>query len=309
MRVVVTGATGFVGGRLAHRLVERGDEVVALVRTPRDELTAAGVEQRIVDLADHDAVLDAVAGADAVVHAAAVAGPTLAEARVVNVAATRALLAAAAAASARLVHVSTTSVYDLAAAGDVEVEVDEDGPTVSEGSTASPASSAGSAYAISKAEGDAEVARAVADGLVATVVRPPAVLGAGRTSTWGTRMPALLRDGEAPASPADTTYAWVHVDDLVDAIVAALDADDEVARGAVVHAIGGHTTMGAYREAVARIIGPFAEPAGSPSRPPWRGRYTTDRLPTHLGVTPSRSFEAAMAEIAASWRDGPPDVP
>ena len=33
MRAFVTGATGFIGGRLAERLRERGDDVVALVRS------------------------------------------------------------------------------------------------------------------------------------------------------------------------------------------------------------------------------------------------------------------------------------
>ena len=34
MKAFVTGATGFIGGRLARRLVERGDSVTALARSP-----------------------------------------------------------------------------------------------------------------------------------------------------------------------------------------------------------------------------------------------------------------------------------
>jgi nucleoside-diphosphate-sugar epimerase len=41
-RIVVTGATGFVGGRVAARLRDRGDEVVALTRRHDDRLAALG---------------------------------------------------------------------------------------------------------------------------------------------------------------------------------------------------------------------------------------------------------------------------
>ncbi len=35
MRILVTGGTGFIGQHLCRRLVERGDEVIALVRSPK----------------------------------------------------------------------------------------------------------------------------------------------------------------------------------------------------------------------------------------------------------------------------------
>lgn len=80
MRILVTGATGYVGGRLTPRLVSAGHEVRVLVRDPlklRDVPWAGDVEVVTGDLGDPVAVATAVAGVDVVyylVHAMAAAG-------------------------------------------------------------------------------------------------------------------------------------------------------------------------------------------------------------------------------------------
>jgi uncharacterized protein YbjT (DUF2867 family) len=67
MRVAVTGATGYVGGRLVPRLVETGHQVVCLARSP-DRLSnrpwRADVEVRRCDVLDADEVRSALAGCD-----------------------------------------------------------------------------------------------------------------------------------------------------------------------------------------------------------------------------------------------------
>lgn len=74
MRVFLTGGAGFIGGEVARLLRERGDEVVALVRTPAKAaaLTALGCELASGDLSDEDALRTAMKGSDAVIHCAAV---------------------------------------------------------------------------------------------------------------------------------------------------------------------------------------------------------------------------------------------
>jgi nucleoside-diphosphate-sugar epimerase len=59
MKAFVTGATGFLGGRLTQKLLDRGDEVVAL-------------DRRTTPLSDLDALRHAMEGCDAVFHLAAV---------------------------------------------------------------------------------------------------------------------------------------------------------------------------------------------------------------------------------------------
>jgi len=73
MRVLVTGASGFVGSHVARLLAERGDVVRVLVRrsSPVDHLVALQCEPVIGDLCDSASVCSAVKGCDQVYHVAA----------------------------------------------------------------------------------------------------------------------------------------------------------------------------------------------------------------------------------------------
>lgn len=119
MKVMVTGATGFVGAHTARALAEAGHQVRALVRTPAklETVTArAGVDVEALevvngDITDAAAVDEAVAGCDAVVHAAAVVGTDpsrAAEIEAINPSgASNVLDAAVAAGCDPIVHIST----------------------------------------------------------------------------------------------------------------------------------------------------------------------------------------------------------
>ena len=116
MQVLVTGATGFVGGHVAKALVERGDRVRAVVRPTSDvaALKKLGVELVEGDLTDKATIERACDGIDAVVHCAAKVGdwgPTE-EYRKVNVQPVRDLLGALAGKPLRrFVLVSSLGVY------------------------------------------------------------------------------------------------------------------------------------------------------------------------------------------------------
>lgn len=74
MRAFVTGATGFIGGHVARKLRARGDEVVALVRSPEkaSELRELGCELVEGDLSSEDAIRTGVQGCDSVFHIGAI---------------------------------------------------------------------------------------------------------------------------------------------------------------------------------------------------------------------------------------------
>jgi UDP-glucose 4-epimerase len=115
MKILVTGATGKVGSRLANRLVQRGDQVRALVR---DASRAVGLREARIELAEGDlleadSLAAAVRGVDAVVHCAAFfRGATAEQAHAVNDLGTQHLATAARAASVkRFVFTSTGLVY------------------------------------------------------------------------------------------------------------------------------------------------------------------------------------------------------
>jgi len=114
MNILITGATGKVGNRLAARLARRGDHVRALVR---DLARAASLGEHVElvkgDLLDARSLDDAVRGVDAVVHCAAFfRGATPEQAHQTNDLGTRHLAAAARKASVkRFVFTSTGLVY------------------------------------------------------------------------------------------------------------------------------------------------------------------------------------------------------
>ena len=115
MRVLVTGGSGLIGSHVIARLVESGADVVALVRRPAaaGAVEALGATPIDGDVRDRAAFRAAAQGIDGLVHAAALvaARRTYDEFEDVNVAGTAHAVDAAARTRARLVHVSSTSVY------------------------------------------------------------------------------------------------------------------------------------------------------------------------------------------------------
>src|ERR1700753_2511708 len=87
MKILITGATGKVGSRLARRLAQRGDQVRALVRDPAraTDLRDAGIELVTGDLLNASSLTAAVSGIETVVHCAAFfRGATPEQAHAVN---------------------------------------------------------------------------------------------------------------------------------------------------------------------------------------------------------------------------------
>ena len=116
LRILVTGATGFVGGHVAEACVKRGHAVSTIARSSSDTkaLEALGITILRGDLTDPDTIRKAVEGIDAVVHCAAKVGDwgPVADYRAVNVEALRHLLEACYGKPLkRFVHISSLGVY------------------------------------------------------------------------------------------------------------------------------------------------------------------------------------------------------
>ncbi len=166
MKILVTGATGKVGSRLAKRLAERGDHVRALVRDTKKagDLERAGIELAKGDLLDAGSLEAAVRGVEVVVHCAAFfRGATPEEAHATNDVGTQHLARAAIAAKVtRFVFTSTNLVYGATG-----------GRVVNEDDACSPKHG----YPVSKLA--AERFLLALEGLDARVIRLPFVYGDG----------------------------------------------------------------------------------------------------------------------------------
>ena len=114
-KVLVTGATGFIGGRLVEKLLlEEGAEVRVLVRNFGSAVWLSRLDVAMMsgDITEPATLVEAVAGCNVVVHCAAALGGEADVMARVNVTGTANLLAAAEAAGvARFVHVSTLAVH------------------------------------------------------------------------------------------------------------------------------------------------------------------------------------------------------
>ena len=117
--VAVTGSTGFIGGRLAERLVEQGAAVTCLLRgDPSPRLQRLGAKLCKIDIANEDAVRNSLKGIDWVFHCAYNSNSTE-----WNFKALLALIAACRQNEwRRFVHVSSFVVYDLPAEGELTEE-------------------------------------------------------------------------------------------------------------------------------------------------------------------------------------------
>jgi nucleoside-diphosphate-sugar epimerase len=229
MRTVVTGGAGFVGRAVVERLHHRGDDIVALVRDPAraahlvhdaDDAARDGGTITLVrsSLADLGSLRDAMRGADALVHVAgrydvgiaARERPAMWDA---NVGATERVLDAAIAEHVgRIVYVSTVNVF-----GDTR------GAVVDE--TYRRDASAGflSVYDETKYRAHEAAEARIAAGAPIVIVMPSQVYGPHDHSLASDRLHRAYA-GTLPYNAFDYLgVGWVHVHDLADGIVAAIE--------------------------------------------------------------------------------------
>jgi dihydroflavonol-4-reductase len=124
--IFVTGGTGLTGANVCEQLVQRGDDVRALVRNPDEALalSAIGVELVQGDIADAADVLAAAKGCEAAIHTAALLGGAsqdIADFQAVNVVGTTNVLdAGKALGMRRVVALSTGTFFDFSKPGPYE---------------------------------------------------------------------------------------------------------------------------------------------------------------------------------------------
>lgn len=238
---MVTGASGFIGGRLARILTdEHGAQVTGTGRTFRDDsLAESGVRVEICDLADTARLGHLLQGQEIVFHVAAWL-PRRDEdsetAHAINVTATESLVRSAAQAGCRrVVLISSVAAYGLP---DYDV-ITEESPLDNEQRDL---------YGRTKALGELAARRAADEtGIELAVVRPGMVYGP-ESSGWTLGMYRLVKKG-VPVLFGSGGHAYpVYVDDVVNMLVRCADVPDAAGQAftCVDHSIGWPEFFGFY---------------------------------------------------------------
>jgi len=253
MRIVMTGATGFIGRRLAARLIAQGHAVTALVRRDGARLPE-GVEARAGALDDMEFLRGALGEADAVAHVAGeVKSFTAGGFFAVNEGLTAALAEGVrryAPAGAPLLFVSSQAAGGPCATLPGLRENDQPAPV--------------SRYGFSKLLGERAVMALAAERPVC-VARPAMVYGPG---DWAfAPLYAFMQRGLLPAfGAAGQRFSIVYVDDLVEGLALALGAASSQGLGGTFHFAGPEVFVWErFAEAFGRELGRHVRVLAIPS--------------------------------------------
>jgi len=286
MRIVLTGASGFIGQAVIPALRARGHEVIALDRAATGDLAL---------VADWSAQL---AGAAAVVHLAALAharGIDEARLRAVNVDAAVALGRAAAATGARMLFMSSLKVLGEETSGEPFGEESPPAPQ--------------DAYARAKAA--AESALRAIPGLSLAVLRPPLVYGPGVKANFLALLRAVARGWPLPLASIENRRSLLGAGNLADAVVRCIEAPAAAGKTYMVGEGAALSTPGLCRAlgtALGRPARLFAFPPALLESLPQAKRLTRSlvlddgAIRRELGWSPPHAFEEGLRRTVEWFR-------
>lgn len=285
MRVLVTGATGFVGSWIVRFLSERGHAVRVLVRSSSRFTNLDGLDLERVegDVTDRESVRRALTGCEGVVHTAGIAHfrpGRLQTLLAVNVEGVRVVLEEALAAGVSRA-VATSSVGAIGGT---------DHPRVADEGTPSNAEETGIDYLISKYRGERVALEVAGRGLPVSVLRPGYVLGPGDIYRSSATTILAMARGKLPAYVEGGT-SFCDVRDVAAAHVEALE------RGGAgqVYIVGGHNLR--LSELTAKVSALCGVPA--PRRVPYPVAWMAALAVEASGVLTGKAHDFSRQLVAA----------
>jgi dihydroflavonol-4-reductase len=213
-KILVTGATGFIGSNLIIELIKQGYHVRAFHRLTSNTaiLTKTNIEHVIGDLCDKDSLRKAVEGCDIVFHTAALISFFKQKQKKhfeINVEGTRNVVEACKKAGVeKLIHTSTIGALGYTTDGTLTNE-----NTVYNWGENIP-------YRYTKHLAELEVLNGVRSGLNATIVNPSIIIGAGDLNIHGGQFVRDIKLGKIPFY-ADGGVNVVGINDVVAGHIAA----------------------------------------------------------------------------------------
>lgn len=245
MKVFCTGASGYIGGSVAGRLVAAGHQVTGLVRSPEkaDAVRARGIQPLPGALDDGQCLARAAQAADIVINAASAD----------HHGAVAALLGALAGSGKLFIHTSGSSIVGTRARGQRSDAIfDETSPI-----TPSPARAARVALN--------DLVLSYRDkGCRPVIICPSLIYGLGHgIEPHSMQVPLLVglarkRGCAAHAGPGENIWSNVHIDDLVTLYALAIE---KAAAGAFLFAENGENSMREVCAAINRMLGHQREPS------------------------------------------------
>lgn len=216
MKYFVTGATGFVGGRVVRQLVEAGHNVVVVVRNPAKakDLVELGLTVYQGDVTDKESMRGPMTGVDGVYHIAGwykVGLKDKSEGEKINIGGTRNVLELMRELGIpKGVYTSTLAIFSDTGGRLVDETYRYNGPHLSE-------------YDRTKAAAHYQVADPMIEaGLPLVIVQPGLIYGPGDTSSVRTTLIQYLQH-QLPMIPDKTAFCWAHVDDIAQGHILAME--------------------------------------------------------------------------------------
>jgi nucleoside-diphosphate-sugar epimerase len=239
MKVFMTGASGYIGGTVADRLVQAGHSVTGLARTEDTaaRLRAHGIEALRGDLSSHGLVSNAARSADAVINCANAEDPFV----------VAAILEGLAGSGKAFVHTSGSSVVGDKAAGKFSPKIyHEDTPL-------EPLPEKIQRVAVQRV-----VLAAAGQGVRSVVLCPCLIYGRGRGANPDSiQVPNLIRQAVKSGIPryigeGENIWSTVHIDDVAGAYLLALEA---ARAGSFYFIENGEASLKSIVESIARLLG------------------------------------------------------
>jgi nucleoside-diphosphate-sugar epimerase len=269
MKILVTGATGYIGGAAAKALRLRGHEVSGLARSECSaaKLAQAGLTPVTGDFAALASLADAMEGADVIVSTASIGSLSGDAATFVKDRdAVRAMLAALQGSGKTLLFTSGSAVVGTFAGGEASQVVYDEKVALPLAESVFAPGSANVHPMIAAGFGGAMAARIetemdvlAAPGIRGIVMRPGLVYGNGGSYDLPQLIAAARKSGAAPhLGSGGTRQGYVHIDELAELFVLAVE---RAPKGAVLHGVTDEVSQRDLAAAVSRLIGAGDETA------------------------------------------------
>jgi nucleoside-diphosphate-sugar epimerase len=263
MKILVTGATGYIGAAVAQRLSQQGHEILALSRSDASttKLQAAGLVPVSGDFADPASVAGPAGQVDAIVSTASIGQVEGSPDAFAKDRDSVAVMTKALGESGKpVIFTSGSAIFGVFTKGEASpTTFDEDHPAPLPISVFAPpeaevpppfSDGLGGAMA-ARAETETAVLKAI--GVRGIVVRPGLVYGEGKGYDLPNLIAMTKKYGAAPQhGEGGVRQGYVHINDLVDLYVLALE---QAPAGTMLHAVTDEVSLGDLAGAVSRLTG------------------------------------------------------